>query len=83
MYDMMGCVCYAWVDPDEPVLVAGDPEQFNEKLVRRVDALVGHLWSEYIPSLLIPPHYNFFFRDSLTFQNNLAGRLGVAHMSVQ
>ena len=39
----------------------------------------------FVPSLLIPPllHYHFFYRGPLTFQNNLAERLGVAHMPVQ
>ena len=38
-----------------------------------------------VPSLLISLllHYYFFYRGPLAFENNLAERLGVAHMPVE
>ena len=56
MYDMCswGCVCNAYVDPDKPVLVAGDPEQSNEQHVRQEngikyhDALVGAMVRAFV-----------------------------------
>ena len=42
-------MCYAYVDPDKPVLVVGDPEQSNDKCVRWENGIklnIMMLWLE-------------------------------------
>ena len=87
------CAMLRLILHDEPVLVASDPERFNEKRVRREMAInITMLWLgicglsiNFVPSLLTPPLLTTtsFFRDPLAFQNNLAERLGAADMPVQ